>query len=204
MDPSVVAFLGLLGVVGVVRVVELVISRRRQSDLRKKGVRQADEANFFWMVLLHIGIPVGAAVEVIVLGRPLIPALAIAMFVVWLLANGLRWWVIHALGQHWNVQVMDSVSLGVVTSGPFRMVRHPNYVAVFIELLALPLVHTAWLTAILGSIAHVWVLFQRLTVEEAVLLKSPTYRATMAHKPRFLPTLRTRARGVDPRTPKRP
>ena len=131
--------------------------------------------------------------EVIVLNRPLIPTLAIAMFVGWLLANGLRWWVIHTLGQHWNVRVMDSVSLGVVTGGPFRVVRHPNYAAVFVELLALPLVHTAWLTALLGSLAHIWVLFQRLAIEEAVLLRNPVYRAAMGDKPRFVPAFRTRA-----------
>jgi len=60
---------------------------------------------------------------------------------------------------------------------------------VFIELLALPLIHTAWLTAFLGGIAHVWVLRRRLAVEETMLLANPVYRAAMGAKPRFLPQL---------------
>jgi methyltransferase len=193
LDASVVLFLGLLGTVGVLRGVELAISRRRQRDLRSKGVQQAGETHFLSMVLLHVGVLLGAAVEIVALDRPFIPALGASMLVVWLLANGLRWWVIHTLGPHWNVRVMDSLSLGVVTGGPFRLIRHPNYVAVFLELLALPLVHTAWLTAIVGSLVHVWVISERLAVEEAVLVRNPTYRATMAFKPRFVPTLRSLA-----------
>ena len=84
---------------------------------------------------------------------------------------------------------MDSTRLGVVTSGPFRFVRHPNYAAVFAEMLALPLIHTAWITALAGSLAHLAVLTQRLSTEERVLFANPDYRAAMAGKPRFLPGL---------------
>ncbi len=111
------------------------------------------------------------------------------MFAVFLAANVVRWWVIHSLGEHWNVQVVDSTRLGVVTSGPFRYVRHPNYAAVFAEMLALPLIHTAWITAAAGAIAHIGVLAQRLSTEERVLFANPDYRAAMTGKPRFLPGL---------------
>ena len=98
-----------------------------------------------------------------------------------------RWWVIRTLGSHWNVQVMDSAGLGVVSSGPFRAVRHPNYAAVFVEVAALPLVHTAWITCLAGSAAHLWVLSRRLALEEAVLLSHEEYRMRMGGKPRFVP-----------------
>jgi methyltransferase len=111
------------------------------------------------------------------------------MFAVFLAANAVRWWVIRSLGAHWNVQVVDSARLGVVTSGPFRYVRHPNYAAVFAEMLALPLIHTAWITATAGAIAHIGVLAQRLSTEERVLFANPDYRAAMTGKPRFLPGL---------------
>jgi methyltransferase len=97
--------------------------------------------------------------------------------------------VIRTLGEHWNVQVMDSTRLGVVTSGPFRFVRHPNYAAVFTEMLVLPLIHTAWITSLAGSLAHIAVLAQRLATEERVLFANPDYRAAMTGKPRFLPGL---------------
>ena len=101
----------------------------------------------------------------------------------------MRWWVIRTLGEHWNVQVVDSTRLGVVSSGPFRFVRHPNYAAVFAEMIALPLIHTAWITAVAGALAHAVVLRQRLSTEERVLAANPDYRAAMAGKPRFLPGL---------------
>jgi hypothetical protein len=97
--------------------------------------------------------------------------------------------MIPSLDAHWNVAVVDSIGLGVVTDGPFRFVRHPNYAAVFVELIALPLIHTAWVTALCGGVAHIWVLSRRLAVEDAVLLADPRYRSLMGRKPRFLPKL---------------
>jgi len=85
--------------------------------------------------------------------------------------------------------VMNSTGLGVITSGPFRYVRHPNYAAVFVEMLVLPLLHTAWITALLGSGAHILVLSQRLATEEKVLFSDARYRDAMSGKPRFLPGL---------------
>ena len=189
MDISVIAFLLLLVAVAALRVVELHISRRHQQQLVSRGAAKVSEPRFRWMVALHTAVLLGAALEVVFLKRPFIPALAAIMFAIFLAANVVRWWVIRTLGDHWNVQVMDSTRLGVITSGPFRFVRHPNYAAVFAEMLALPLIHTAWITALAGSIAHVAVLAQRLSTEEAVLFANPDYRAAMTGKPRFLPGL---------------
>ena len=189
MDVSVIAFLVLLAAVAALRLLELRISRRHQQQLVARGAAKIDEPRFRWMVLLHTAVLVGAALEVILLKRPFLPLLGAVMFAVFLAANAVRWWVIRTLGDHWNVQVMDSTRLGVVTSGPFRFVRHPNYAAVFAEMLALPLIHTAWITALAGSLAHLAVLTQRLSTEERVLFANPDYRAAMAGKPRFLPGL---------------
>jgi methyltransferase len=184
-----IAYLALLGLVGIGRLVELGISRRNQRQLEKRGVRKVAEPHFRWMVLLHGGVLIAAAVEVVVLHRPLIPALAIPMAVLFVLANLLRWWVIRTLAGHWNVQVMASSNVGVVTSGPYKWVRHPNYVAVMIELFALPMIHAAWITALVGTIANLEVLRRRLAVEDGVLMANPVYRASMGSKPRFLPRL---------------
>jgi methyltransferase len=189
MDLSVILFLGLLLTVALLRLVELHISKRHQNEMIARGAAKIDEPRFRWMVLLHLAVLFGAALEVVFLKRPLIPWLAAPMFAIFLAANVVRWWVIRTLGQHWNVQVIDSTSLGVVTAGPFRYVRHPNYAAVFAEMLALPLIHTAWITATVGAIAHAGVLAQRLGTEERMLFANPDYRAAMAGKPRFVPGL---------------
>lgn len=202
---SVLLFLCLLAAVGIARGLELAISRRHQRALEARGARRMPEPHFRWMVALHAGVLVGAAAEVLWFRRPLIPALTIAAGALFVAANVLRWWVIRTLGTHWNVAVVDSVGLGVVTDGPFRFVRHPNYVAVFVELIALPLIHTAWVTALCGAAAHVWVLSRRLAVEDAVLLADPRYRSLMGSKPRFFPFLRSHRHGsvdVPERLPK--
>ncbi len=183
------AYLALLVLVAFGRIIELGISRRNQKRMQAQGVRKMYEPHFRWMVLLHSAILAGAALEVLLLHRPLIPALAIPMLVIFVLANLLRWWVIRALAGQWNVQVMASSRIGVISSGPYRWIRHPNYDAVMAELFALPMIHTAWITALLGTIAHLGILRRRLRVEDAVLLADPVYREVMGNKPRFLPRL---------------
>jgi methyltransferase len=184
---TIAPFLGLLGTVALVRGAEVLISRRHQSILAASGARQVDDPDFCWMVGLHAGVIVCAAMEVLVLKRPFIPPLAVPAAIIFAVANVVRWWVIRTLGDHWNVRVMDSIGMGVIDAGPFRWVRHPNYTAVFFELAALPLIHTAWITALTGSAAHVWVLSRRLAIEESVLHRHANYCALMGHKPRFLP-----------------
>ena len=189
MDVSQIAYLGLLTVAGAGRLAEMRLSRRNQRRMIARGASQISEPHFPWMVALHAGVIIGAGVEVIVMHRPLIPALAIPMFILFMLSNALRWWVIRSLRGHWNVQVVDSARLGVVTSGPYRWIRHPNYVAVFAELISLPLIYSAWITAIAGAVCDVLILQKRLAVEDAVLLANPAYRAAMGGKPRFFPRL---------------
>jgi methyltransferase len=189
MELSTIAYLGLLLVVSVLRVYELRISRRHQREMVARGAEKVEDPRFRWMVLLHTSVLVGAALEVVFLHRPFYPIFAAVCFAVFLAANVVRWWVIRTLGEHWNVQVMNSTGMGVVTGGPFRYVRHPNYAAVFVEMLALPLMHCAWITAFAGSAAHVFVLSQRLATEERVLFSDARYREAMSGKPRFVPGL---------------
>jgi methyltransferase len=178
----------LLALVGVGRLIELQCSRSNQRMLCAQGIVMAPDPGFRWMAALHTGVLVGSAVEVVIARRPIVPPLAVPAGLVFVGANLLRWWVIRTLAGHWNVRVMDSLRLGVVSDGPFRWIRHPNYVAVFLELLAIPLLHSAWLTALVGGLLHVLVLRERLAVEEPILQKNPTYRAEMGWKPRFIPS----------------
>lgn len=189
MDLSVIAFLILLALVACTRVIELRISRRHQETLARQGIPKRADPYYHWMVLLHTAVLVAAALEVLLLHRPFIRLFGASMFVLLLLAMALRWWVIRSLGAHWNVGVMASGALGVVTKGPFRWVRHPNYLGVFVELIALPLIHTAWITALAAAAGNAWVLRHRLSIEEPLLSADPVYQVTMAGKPRFLPKL---------------
>jgi len=189
MSLSVILFLALLLAVAALRIFELRISKRHQQRMTSRGAAKVKDPYFRWMAMFHTLVLIGAAAEVVFLHRPFIPVLALPMLALFLVANVVRWWVIRTLGEHWNVQVVDSTKLGFVASGPFRYVRHPNYAAVFVEMIALPLVHTAWIIALVGAVAHIIVLSLRLSVEDPVLLSNPDYVAVMGSKPRFLPGL---------------
>ena len=189
MGLSVYLYLALLLGVAALRLVELRISRRNQQLLLARGAQRVPEPHFRWIVAIHTAVLLGAAAEVLFLRRSFLPLLGAAMFAIFLASNALRFWVIRTLGDLWSVQVMDSTRLGVVTTGPFRYVRHPNYAGVILEMLSLPLIHTAWITAVVTAIAYSWVLSKRLAAEEPVLLANPDYRAAMAGKPRFFPGL---------------
>lgn len=187
LHTSQMAYVAFLLGIAALRLIELRVSERNQARLTKHGAEQIAEPRYALMVALHAGILVASAAEVIFLQRPFLPALAIAMTLVLAATNGVRWWVIRTLAGRWSVRVLTPSQLGIVTDGPFRYVRHPNYAAVFVEMIAIPLLHTAWLTALVGAVAHIFVLRARIALEESVLLANPDYRASMQSKPRFIP-----------------
>lgn len=183
------AYIALLVVVGIERLVEVGISRRNQRAMQGRGAQKVPEPHFPWLVMFHAAVLIAAGAEVLFLHRPLIPALAILMGILFIFSNALRYWVIWLLGGLWNVQIMDSSRLGIVTSGPYRWIRHPNYVGVILEVFSLPLIHTAWITAIVGTLGYLEVLRRRVAMEDAVLMSNPAYEQAMGGKPRFLPRL---------------
>lgn len=189
MGLSVYLYLVLLATVGVLRLVELRISRKHQERMLTQGAIRVREPHFKWIVAVHTGVLIGAALEVALLHRPFLPLLAAPMFALFLASNLMRFWAVRALGDLWSVEVMDSTRIGVVSDGPFRFVRHPNYTGVILEMISLPLIHTAWITALATSAAYSVTLSLRIRAEENVLMANPEYRAAMGHKPRFLPGL---------------
>lgn len=182
-----ITFLSLILAVAVMRLFELRISVRHRRRLFERGASAVPDPGFAAMVALHIAILCCSVLEVLLLERRAPAWFAASMVLGVVVANVIRISAITALGEHWNVRVVDSTQFGVVTRGPYRWTRHPNYLAVFLELLCLPLVHGAWLTALCGGALHVLVLHRRISIEERALLANPAYREAMADKPRWLP-----------------
>ena len=111
----------------------------------------------------------GCLVEPLVLHRPFIPALGWPMLAVVVAAQVLRWWCITTLGPQWNTRVIVVPGLDRVVGGPYRLVPHPNYVAVVVEGIALPLVHTAWITALAFTVLNAVLLRTRIKIENDAL-----------------------------------
>jgi len=139
------------------RIVELVVSRRHAAAAFAQGGKEYGRAHFPWMVALHTGLLLACMTEVVFAGRPFIPALGWPMLAVALLAQLGRAWIIRSLGSQWNTRVIVVPGAKrVVNRGPYRWRRlpHPNYLLVAIEGIALPLVHTAWVTAIAFTVLN--------------------------------------------------
>jgi len=161
----------LIGAVAVERVAELVVSQRNLSWSRSRGGVEFGSGHYPAMVVLHTGLLAGCLLEAFLLHRPFLPALGWPMLAVVLAAQGLRWWCITTLGRQWNTRVVVVPDAARVTGGPYRFVPHPNYVAVVLEGVALPLVHTAWITALAFTTLNAALLTTRIKVENAALAR---------------------------------
>ncbi len=171
---TVTVYLVLLGAVAAERLVELVVSARNARWSFARGGAEHGRGHFPAMVTLHTALLVGCAAETVLADRPFLPALGWPALVAALGSQVLRWWCIAALGPRWNTRVIIVPGLPLVSSGPYRWLRHPNYVAVVVEGLALPLVHTAWVTALVFTALNAVLLgWFRIPAEERALGLAP-------------------------------
>ncbi|HSP19946.1 MAG TPA: isoprenylcysteine carboxylmethyltransferase family protein [Myxococcaceae bacterium] len=185
MVTSVHAYLGLLALVALERVLELILSARNARLARTRGGVEMGQGHYSVMAAFHTLFLVACALEVLLFRRPF-PGVAgwIALGVV-LGAQALRYWAIATLGWRWNTRIVVIPGAAPVTAGPYRWVRHPNYVAVVLEMLALPLVHGAWMTALVFSLGNALILRVRIRAEERAL--GEPWQQAFAGLPRFVP-----------------
>jgi methyltransferase len=177
----------LLCALSIERIVELFISRRNAAWSRARGAIEYGQAHLVPMKLLHTSFFLGCLLEVWLLARPFVPALAAVCAVIAIGAQALRYWTIATLGRRWNIAVLVLPGVAAETRGPFRFVKHPNYVAVVLEGIAVPLIHSAALTAVVFSALNAWVLWVRIRCEERALRAHCDYTAALGDRPRFLP-----------------
>jgi methyltransferase len=170
---SLAAFTVLVALVGVERLAELVVSKRNTTWSMARGGVETGFSHYPPMVVLHTGLLAGALVEAYQREPEVPSALAWSMLAVVLLAQALRWWCIATLGHRWNTRVIVVPGLPPVTSGPYRFLSHPNYVAVVVEGVALPLVHACWITAVVFTVLNALLLTVRIRVENAALASLP-------------------------------
>ena len=156
MSLSGVLFTAFMLLTGVERIIELVISRRNASWSFARGGIESNRWQMPWMISLHGGLLLGAVAEVWLLGRPFLPWLGWPMLAIALASQLGRYSVIGVLGRQWNTRVIVVPGLPLVRRGIYRWerMRHPNYLIVAIEGVALPLVHTAWITALVFTVLN--------------------------------------------------
>ena len=181
------AYLAFLAAIAIERVVELAVSRRHERALAARGAIERGRRHYPAMVLLHAGALAGCAAGALLRPAPPPPwALGAAAAV--LGAEALRWWAVATLGERWTTRVLVLPDAPPITGGPYRFLRHPNYLAVVVELAALPLAWGLLELALLASVANAVVLAIRIRVEERAL--GPRWASAFRGRPRFLPSAR--------------
>lgn len=173
-------YMALIGATIVERIAELVVSRRNASWALARGGVEYGREHFGPMVALHTLFLAGCVLEPWLFDRPFIAWLGWPMLAIAVGAQALRWWVIRTLGPRWNTRVIVVPDLPLVQGGPFRILHHPNYLAVVLEGIALPLVHSAWGTAALFTALNAVLLIIRIRVENRALGRASTSLATKA------------------------
>jgi len=161
----------LIALTGIERLVELVVGKRNLAWSLAKGGVEYGQGHWPWMVTLHTGFLGACVLEVALLEttfNPVVGGLALGTAIA---CQGLRWWCIRTLGHHWNPRVLVVPGAPRVSSGPYRWFPHPNYVAVVLEGIALPMVHGAWRTALAFTLLNAWLLHIRITCENEALAK---------------------------------
>ncbi|MCK0173340.1 isoprenylcysteine carboxyl methyltransferase family protein [Mycolicibacterium sp. F2034L] len=159
----------LILAVGAERIAEVVVAESHRHWSRERGGTEHGAGHYPAMVTLHLGLLAGCLLETAVLHRPFVPALGYSMLALVVAAQALRWWCIRTLGPQWNTRVIVVPDAPRVTGGPYRLLPHPNYVAVAVEGVALPLVHGAWLTAVVFTVLNAALLRVRIGVENTAL-----------------------------------
>ncbi|TCP58316.1 methyltransferase [Tumebacillus sp. BK434] len=171
------------------RLFELLIAKRNGRHMVKLGGFEVGGAHYKYIVLLHAAFFAALFLEVFVRGHESMTPYG-APFALFCVAQGLRVWVLLSLGKFWNTRIYVLPGSAPVTGGPYRFMRHPNYVVVALELFTLPLAFGAWLTALLFTALNALVLRVRIRAEEQALIEVTAYAEAMGGRERFLPTLK--------------
>ncbi len=180
-------FSGIVVAVILQRLVEVRLSDRHKAEILKRGGQEHGDNLLGAVKVLQVSWWIAMIAEVWYLDRPFVPALAAVALTATIAGQILRYLSMQALEWRWTLPIMTMSGMPVVESGVYRYLRHPNWLGVILEIAFLPLIHSAYLTAIAFSLANAWLMSKRIQTEEQALSKKTNYAAAFANKPRFIP-----------------
>lgn len=162
-------FAVIIALTAIERLVELYFSKRNAKWSFRYGGHEVGQTHYIYMVVLHTGFLLACVAEVHFFAREFTPAFGYALIVAAFMLQGLRWWCITTLGFRWNTRVIIVPGLPRVTGGPYRWFSHPNYIAVVLEGIVLPMIHNAYITAIAFTVLNAILLKVRIRIENQAL-----------------------------------
>lgn len=185
METSQAFFVAFMALLALERVGELWLSARNARRAFARGAVEVGQGHYRVMAAFHTLFLFACVAEVLLVPRAFPGTLGWVALGVAIAAQALRYWAIGTLGERWNTRIIYMPGAEPVTKGPYRWVRHPNYVAVVAELAAVPLIHGAWWTAVAFTLGNAAILYVRIRAEEAAL--GERYAHAFADRPRFVP-----------------
>lgn len=183
-------FVGIVAAVIVQRLFELRIGKKNEQYLLAQGAKKHRDNLLGAVKVLQTTWFIAAIAEVWYFDRPFILPLAVVAISAVLAGQVLRYLSMQALGRRWTLPIITLPDTPVVDEGIYRYLRHPNWLGVILEIAALPLIHGAYLTAIIFSVANAWVMSQRIKTEEEALGENSNSNLVFAKVPRFMPKIR--------------
>lgn len=156
------------------RLIELIIAKRNERWMLQNGGYEVGASHYPFMILLHSSFFIALYSETIFFNSGVSPLWGILLPLFLLIQIG-RVWCLYSLGKFWNTKIIILPGANIVKKGPYQMIRHPNYLIVTIELLILPLLFNAFLTAVVFSLLNWWMLSIRIPIEENALTEATNY-----------------------------
>lgn len=158
----------LAGIIGCERLFEIGLAERNKKAALALGAREFGSGHYYLFFLLHTAWLAGWLYEAQVSG--IISRFWYIWFGLFILAEMLRYWCIFSLGPCWNTRILIVPGQVRINRGPYRIMNHPNYLAISIILLSVPLVFEAYITAIITTLANAVLLLRiRIPIETQAL-----------------------------------
>lgn len=166
-------FYFILGFVIIQRLIELLVAKRNEKWMIAKGAYEVGATHYPFMILLHVSFFISIVVEVMFVTSVFTPHYGLLL--VFLVLQLLRVWCLVSLGKFWNTKIIILPDANVVVKGPYAYIRHPNYLVVCLEIIVLPLMFQAYVTAICFTILNFIILSIRIPLEEKALKEATNY-----------------------------
>ncbi|WP_138417055.1 isoprenylcysteine carboxyl methyltransferase family protein [Aquibacillus sediminis] len=148
------------------RLIELVIAKRNEQWMYQKGAYEVGKDHYKWFILVHSLFFLALLVE-----GDFQQSFSPVLFGLFLVTQLLRIWCLVSLGKFWNTKIIILPGARLVEKGPYRFMKHPNYVVVAIELFIIPIMFHAYVLAIIFPLLHLILLTKRIPVENKVLIQ---------------------------------
>ena len=147
------------------RLSELFISKRNEKWLLSQGAVEYGRNHYPYMIALHTLFIVSLITEYILRGGTPISWVFLAIF---LCVLSFKYWALSSLGKYWNTKIYRVPGVYPVKKGPYKVLKHPNYMEVVCEIAVIPLVFHLYYTAIIFTILNAAMLTVRISVENKV------------------------------------